>query len=370
MSSIELVHRDHSQFFYYIEKNHKDVYDSISKFKIHVDSNDKSTLVPWTGSEFVVVYEGKSYTITIRQEGEPQYDGSSLSYYTVITVSGSHWKDLECFIKYALTYKDTSDITLIDIYNSNSRGYWCRSEKIYVQDLEHIFIPTEIKDNIILTIDTFIASKERYQKFGRAHKLCYLLTGVPGSGKSSLIKAIAKKYVRPLYVVSFSKSLDDENLIELIANVKNGGIIVLEDIDAFFIDREPKDINVSFSAFINVLDGATSPANNTLIFMTANNPERMDPALLRPGRVDKIIKFEAPRKKEVRDAFMAMTTEPDVSKFTEFYKYVANANVCAAAIVDFLFRHPDDYLDHAEELAEHSKLLAEIANSKNDTMYK
>jgi chaperone BCS1 len=241
--------------------------------------------------------------------------------------------------------------------------------------MDLIFIPKAVKQSITDHIDEFLKSSERYKVFGRAHKLSFLLTGVPGSGKSSLIKAIARKYSRPLYILSLSKHLDDDALIELASEIKSDSILLLEDIDAFFVDRETKDINISFSAFINVLDGATAPINGIIIFMTANNPERLDPALVRPGRVDRIIKFDNPQKTEIKDAFFAITQqscddEAANARFTQFYKIVGSMQISMAAIVDYLFRHTSNYLEHTEELAEHTKLLHEIANSKVDTMYR
>jgi SpoVK/Ycf46/Vps4 family AAA+-type ATPase len=110
--------------------------------------------------------------------------------------------------------------------------------------------------------------------------------------------------------------------------------------------------------------------------MTANNPERLDPALVRPGRVDRIIKFDYPRKKEVKDAFDALTVHAPTdavdptTAFNQFYKYVGNLQISMAAIVDFLFLHPSNYMDKIEELTEHNKLLHEIVNSKSESMYK
>ena len=118
-----------------------------------------------------------------------------------------------------------------------------------------------------------------------------------------------------------------------------------------------------------MFDGLYSPGNGSILFMTANNPERLDPALIRPGRVDKIIKFDYPRKKEINDAFNAIIGDSQ-DNFNNFYKTINGSNISMAGIVDYLFRHPRDYLDAVSELNEHTKLLHEITEKNSQHLYK
>lgn len=373
---VEIQDREQTKFLDYLQKQHSDAYSVIPKFAISIDSNDKPKVVPWN-CEFVIPYSGNDFSIVIKEEGVPLVDAAGkLRYYMRMTVSHECLDKIKEFVTAALTYKDPEETTLIEIFHSKARHeYWSRRPRVHAQDLNNVFIPAAMKSSIISHIDKFITSGERYRQFGRSHKLTFLLTGVPGSGKSSLIKALAKHLSRPLYVLCFSKHMDDDSLIELINEIKTGSILLLEDIDAFFVDRETKDINISFSTFINILDGASAPVNGTIIFMTANNPERLDSALVRPGRVDRIIKFDHPQKPEIMDAFFMLTgqspsDETAKAQFTQFYKLVGNMRVSMAAIVDYLFRYSTDYMDHIDELAAHTKMLHDMANSKNDVMYK
>lgn len=373
MVHVEILDSDQTRFLLYLEKQHADVYNTISRFRITLDRYEKPRISPWNCE-----FEVNDISVRLTEEGKPMPDaGGRIRYFVRCVLSHeSSLAVIKDFVTKALTYEDPEDTGLVMIYNSKAKqAYWSHGQSIYVQSLDTIFISAGIKAGIINHIDTFIGSAERYRTFGRTHKLSFLLTGVPGSGKSSLIKAIAKHYNRPLYILSLSKHLDDDSLIELMSEIKSDSILLLEDIDAFFIDRETKDINISFSAFINVLDGATAPVNGIIICMTANNPERLDPALVRPGRVDRIVKFDSPQKAEIKEAFNALTMQEANSTtaeahFAAFYKHVGNLQISMAAIVDFLFRHTADYNDHIDELTTHTKLLHEIANSKNDTMYR
>jgi ATP-dependent 26S proteasome regulatory subunit len=82
----------------------------------------------------------------------------------------------------------------------------------------------------------------------------------------------------------------DEDLMSLVADV-NGGILLLEDIDVFHAatirDDEAK---TTLSGLLNALDGVATPPSLVTI-MTTNNPDILDEALVRPGRVDRHERF-------------------------------------------------------------------------------
>jgi hypothetical protein len=354
-------------FFNYISDNHQEVYKTINSFCVR-RIEEKNLFFPYD-TKFFIDYQETIVEVEIKREHtEPKFDGNGLNFLLAIKIKHDNL-DLLKKLATEIGEKRNESNGTIQIYHSNHHGYWSKSNKVYGQTIENIFIPGEAKKEIIDHIDSFLKNQERYVKFGRTYKLCFLFTGVPGSGKSSTIKAIAMKYNRPIYVLNLSKKLDDENLNNLVSEMKPGCIIVLEDIDSFFMDREAKGVNVSFSAILNMFDGLYSPGNGSLLFMTANNPEYLDSALIRPGRVDKIIKFDYPRKNEINHAFNAIIGDAQES-FNSFYKTINGSNISMAGIVDYLFRHPQDYLDAVSELNEHTKLLHEITEKNSQHLYK
>lgn len=375
MKTIIISEGCHRNFLNYIEKNHKYCYEQIKCFSVY-DVDEKSTLIPHE-SQFSINYKTENgddgsnvntFDVSITHDNDkPLYNGLNLGYLLRITVSYTDLNILKEFVDIASASPDIIVCANIQMYHSKSRGFWEKAAKIYGQSFENIFLPQEIKNSLLNHIDSFNKNKERYLKFGRIYKLCFLLTGVPGSGKSSLIKAVAMKYNRPIYVITLSKKLDDDALADLFSDVKENSIIVLEDIDAFFIDRHAQDINISFSAILNMFDGLFSPGNGCILFMTGNNPERLDSALIRPGRVDQIIKFDYPKKKEVQKAFNAIVSD-DPENFANFYKNISGTQISMAGIVDYLFRHPTDYLDCISELNTHTQLLHEITD-KSSKLY-
>ena len=137
---------------------------------------------------------------------------------------------------------------------------------------------------------------------GIPYRRGYLLHGPPGSGKSSLIQALAGSIHHNICLLNLSeRGLTDDRLYHLLSLVPPRSIILLEDIDAAFrrrptnSERDEKlmkqdagghyPVNITFSGLLNALDGVAA-SEERLIFMTTNHLEILDPALIRPGRVD------------------------------------------------------------------------------------
>lgn len=307
-------------------------------------------------------YSYEEFTIAYSEEGSPS--GDPPSYFRRMTIIHQTDKSkLEQLLKTVFT--KIEDEQTIKVYNCSRHGFWTTRPNVSAQNIDYIFIPKETKESIINSIDAFIKNKERYTKFGRIHKLGFLLSGVPGSGKTSLVKAIALKYKRPVYTISFGRTLTEEKLFDLINDMNENSILLLEDIDSIFVERKPEDTTcISFSALINILDGVLSNGNGTITFMTANNPKQLDKALVRPGRVDKIVQFDYPRKSEIKEAFMHLT---DGLSFDAFYDRIRTHKINMSGIIDYLFKNEVDYIKNIDQLLEQTKLYTDLVFSEADS---
>lgn len=371
MNTIELTGQGcQSMFLKYLTEVGKANSIDIKNFFISIEADNTSCVFPAYGDfhyrdpntthEFLISYHEEGKPISSHIEG--------ITYFKRLRISHSDLEILQAFITKALIYENKVDSEKIRIFNGTSNGYFDSYGHIYAQPYESIYITKEMRKQIDTHLDSFMNTKDRYIRFGRAYKTAFLLTGVPGSGKSSLVKSIARKLRRPIYMLNFSKSMNDETFISLMSQLKDDSILLIEDIDAFFVDRQPVNINISFSALINFMDGVLGKGNGVITFLTANNPDRLDPALIRPGRVDIILKFNYPRKQEVKVAFMEMTTREN-DDFEEFYQHIKNTKISMSGIIEYLFRNEKTYMKNIAELLEQTQLLHEIVNDKSDKLY-
>ncbi|KAJ1441673.1 P-loop containing nucleoside triphosphate hydrolase [Sesbania bispinosa] len=178
--------------------------------------------------------------------------------------------------------------------------YWCgQAVKFdHPMSFKTLAIDAEIKRELVNDLDRFIKGKEFYRRTGKAWKRGYLLYGPPGTGKSSLIAAIANYLNYDIYDLDLTGVHDNKSLKNLLLGMSNRSILVIEDIDCTIKlqnREEDKEVEVddngynkvTLSGLLNVIDGLWSCCGEErIIIFTTNHKERLDPALLRPGRMD------------------------------------------------------------------------------------
>ncbi|ODO11840.1 hypothetical protein I350_00624 [Cryptococcus amylolentus CBS 6273] len=137
----------------------------------------------------------------------------------------------------------------------------------------------------------FLGRGKWYADRGIPYRRGYLLHGPPGSGKTSFIQALAGSLNYNICLMNLSeRGLTDDKLNHLLGLVPERSFVLLEDIDSAFNRRiqtseDGYKSSVTFSGLLNALDGVAS-SEERIIFMTTNHFDRLDPALIRPGRVD------------------------------------------------------------------------------------
>ncbi|CAG0925287.1 unnamed protein product, partial [Notodromas monacha] len=161
--------------------------------------------------------------------------------------------------------------------------------------LQSVVLADGVSEKLLGDVKEFIANPAWYSDRGIPYRRGYLLYGPPGCGKSSFIFALAGALEYGICVLNLSeRGLSDDRLNHLLAVAPEQSIILLEDIDAAFVSREESpNVRAAFeglsrltlSGLLNALDGVAS-SEGRLLFMTTNYKERLDAALIRPGRVD------------------------------------------------------------------------------------
>lgn len=371
MYSVELNGRELKKFLHYMaELYHTQTDSQIKKFIAIYKKNRNKCLMYPSYDKFLWVHKDQSFTIQLLEEGDVKSGPDGLEYFLRVYIFHEDKKCIQEFLEDVFNYiYEVDEKGKVKLYVSKCSQYsalWETFNTVNVQPLENIFMDKKLKENIIQYIDNFINSKDKYHKYGRNHKTNLLLTGIPGSGKTSLCKALAMKYGYSIYIMNFNKTMTDSYLIDLVSDVKDNSIILYEDIDSYFTERTAHDVNVSFSCLINILDGTLSKGSGIINIITTNFPDKLDSALLRPGRIDKIINFDYPKKEEIKNAFISLIGSDE--NFDTFYSHISKMKITMATIIDYLFRYPDNYIENIQELVSQINFIQQF--TKEDTSSK
>jgi len=172
-------------------------------------------------------------------------------------------------------------------------------------------------------VEFWVQSKEWYKKRKISWKRSLLLHGLPGTGKSSLAYALAWKFDLPLMVLHLD-TMTDKDLHQKWWGTNEAKIYLIEDIDAVFEGRKnlfKTEMNnaLSFECLLNVIDGVDQ-SEGTLLIISTNNLEKLDKALLRPGRVDTMVEFgklDYEGKKFIAKQILLDLKKKDIEEFVD-----------------------------------------------------
>lgn len=232
----------------------------------------------------------------------------------------------------------------IKIYR-HSYESWVLSDNLLKRSLDSIILSPSIKDDIIKDIDCFKSRGPTYAALNIPYKRGYLLAGPPGTGKTSLIHAIASRYDCDIYKISLaSKELNDSILGGLFSNLPDSSIAIIEDIDCLFTDRDVKsNEGVTFSGLLNAIDGIGNKHGH-ILFMTTNHKEKLDSSLIRPGRADKHYYLDNPSDAAITQLIQRFRPNINSTNLVNLTQIMMEFHPSAAAIQSFLtaeFDTPD-----------------------------
>lgn len=263
-------------------------------FKQHDNGSASTTfsLVPGPGKH-LLKYKG-AYIQVDRQRDGKMMDLSTGSPWETVTLT-TLYRDREIF-RELLKEAQESAMKMQEgktvIYSSIMTDWRPFGKPRLRRSLNSVVLNNGIKERVVDDVKDFLKSGQWYRDRGIPYRRGYLLHGPPGSGKSSFIYALAGELEYNICVLNLSeRGLTDDRLNHLLSNIPDRSIMLLEDIDAAFSGRAQSSeagygrSNVTFSGLLNALDGVAS-AEERIIFMTTNHEDRLDPALIRPGRVD------------------------------------------------------------------------------------
>ena len=198
---------------------------------------------------------------------------------------------------------------IYSIYEVSTSTNNISSMDLKKREMKNLFYSYGELEKIKNHIDHFESNRPMYDEKQLLYKTGILLYGQPGTGKSSLAKAIATEYARSIISVDMS-NIENINFAELAALINNDDydeyIVLMEDIDTLYVNREnqteeqAKLFNESLNKMLQFLDSNSSP-NNVIFVATTNYKERLDKALLRDGRFDIQVEVKGLEYKDVHN---------------------------------------------------------------------
>ncbi|RAR12477.1 P-loop containing nucleoside triphosphate hydrolase protein [Stemphylium lycopersici] len=250
---------------------------------------------------------------------------SQLQELVTLTTLGWSLKPIHAFTSLCREFRVKNSTGTTTVYfagdsNDQYHGVWQSVSKA-IRKLDTIDMDEYTKLNVVQDAERYYSERSRsyFADCGIPNRRGYLFHGPPGTGKSSFCAALAGHLKCDIYHINLTNgSISDSGLQNLFLGLPRKCIVVLEDIDSAGIGREnssskeaPKapvltgfnseETLVSFppparrsmvtlSGLLNAIDGNASQEGRLLV-MTSNTPDALDPALTRPGRIDKKVYF-------------------------------------------------------------------------------
>merc|ERR1740120_133604 len=192
-------------------------------------------------------------------------------------------------------------------------SHWRRLEPRRTRPLSTVVASSEPgPESLLEDMKLFLGREDWYAQRGVPYRRGNLFHGPPGCGKTSFVTAAAGELCCPIYVLNLADPyLSDLGLLKLVTDVPPRSILLVEDVDAAFhevlgkTDSSASGGNaqrdgahmgqLTFSGVLNALDGVAGQEGK-IVVMTTNHPEKLDPALVRPGRVDMRASFHCASK--------------------------------------------------------------------------
>ena len=202
------------------------------------------------------------------------------------------------------------------------------------------------KEEIRETIELPLINKRLYEEIGIEPPNGVLLYGPPGTGKTMLVKAVASKttatFIKAVGSEFVQKYLGEGPRLvrDLFKTAKkySPSIIFVDEVDAIATRRfdaqtgADREVQRILMEFLSQMDGFEKNFDVKIIMCT-NRIDTLDPAILRPGRIDRKIEFPLPNIQEKRFMFQTLTRSMNLSNEVDIEYFVNRHERLSGAVI-------------------------------------
>jgi len=293
--------------------------------------NERIAMIPAPGKHWFW-YGGRPFEVWFsRTESSREYATKRVESFTFRTI-GRNRKFLQGFVNDVVQCHTNRLGVQSYLYAYNDGWEWVQGYS--PRFLDSVVLEPDEKEHLIEDVARFRKAKLRYQRLGVPYHRGYLFYGPPGTGKTSLVSALAAHCALSIYTLNLT-DFNDRSLMNAVNQVPPNSVLLFEDIDCMKSsqarvgdgvattptakENAPLQNGVTLSGLLNVLDGFYAPTG-VLFVMTTNHVEKLDEALLRPGRIDYKLylgKASDRQKVELYRRFFPESSEGEAWEFVE-----------------------------------------------------
>lgn len=273
-----------------------------------------------------IQHEGHTILISKELSAQPHESKEQHSFFLV---RGPTIDVLQSFIALCQEHYIQYHKSVVDNYAiySYSDKRWNKKSINVTKSFANVFLTADTKTMLVdfLRKRQLPEYKEINARLGVPNKTCFLFYGKPGCGKTSSVILLAKETGMPIYKIPALSDMDNTLISDMLNSIPHSAIVFFDDIDCcsdFHVrteqdDRPPsgdpfvfkKQNNDKLGILLEYLDGYYSLCDSIVVLAT-NHPDKLDPAVTRPGRVDHRVEFVEPNDKSLAECFPDIKTDP------------------------------------------------------------